>query len=261
MTLNIDITDTDLLKKTIQILSCVIHGHSIRALLRNETKFLSQATKADLLTIYIKKDGGHKIDFLSDKKRLFCRLMEKYEFNKHTPSFGNVGIDIINSFSYAKPYYETSDLYDLLKGTVTKKKCEEMKKEIRFKTARFFPLQLISGRKIGFVAYFYTHNKEPDYGKLQEVSSLIQRVIEPLYDPKTSTFYSKCSQIDSDMSLLTDKEKEIVHRVMRGVTYKEIAVDLKISINTLKTHMKSIFSKYGVSSKIELNNKLSIHVR
>lgn len=261
MTLNIDITDTDLLKKTIQILSCVIHGHSIRALLRNETKFFSQVTKADLLTIYIKKDEGHKIDFLSDKKRLFCRLMEKYEFNKHSSSFEDIGTEIINNFTYAKPYYETSDLYDLLKGSVTKKKCEEMQNEIKFKTAQFFPLKLVSGKKIGFVAYFYTHEKEPEIHKLKEVSALMQRVIEPLYDSKTATFYSKCTQIDSDMSRLTDKEREIVHRVMKGVSYKNIAEEMKISINTLKTHMKNVFSKYGVNSKIELNNKLSGHVK
>ena len=261
MTLNIDITDTGLLKKIIQILSCVIHGHSIRALLRNETKFFSQETKADLITIFIKKDGGHKIDFLSDKKRLYCRLMEKYGFNKRSPSFGDIGSDIINGFTYAKPYYETSDLYDLLKGTVGKKQCEEMKSEIKFKTAQFFPLQLVSGKKIGFVAYFYTRKKEPDMQKLKEVSTLIQRVIEPLYDSETATFYSKCAQIDSDMSRLTDKEREIVYRVIRGVSYKEIAEDLKISINTLKTHIKSIFSKYGVNSKIELTNKLSVHIK
>lgn len=261
MNLDINITDRALLKKAIQILSCIIHGHSIRALLRKETKFFSQETNADLITIYIQKDGGHKIDFLSDKKRLYCRLMEKYGFNKHSPSFGQVGTDIINGFSYTNPMYETSDIYALLKGTVTKKECEIMKKEIRFKTAQFFPLRLIHGKKIGFVAYFYTREKKPDTDKLKEVSSLIQRVIEPLYDANTATFYSKCAQIDTDMSRLTDKEKEIVHRVIKGVSYKEIASELNISINTLKTHMKSVFSKYGVNSKIELNNKLAIHMR
>lgn len=261
MNYHIDITNTDLLKKTIQILSCVVRGHSIRALLRNETKFLSKHTKADLVAIYIKREEGHKIDFLSEKKRHFCRLMEKYGFSRETPSFTDVGNEIINRFSNVRPYYTTSELYEVLKGAIIKRRCEEMKDETKFKTALFFPLQMISGKKIGFVGYFYTGEKEPMIQKLKEVSTLIQRVVEPLYDSKTATFYSKCTQVDSDMSRLTEKEKEIVHRVIKGLNYKQIAQELKISINTLKTHMKNIFSKYGVNSKIELNNQFLMHVK
>ena len=261
MSLHIEITDTKLLKKTIQILSCVIHGHSIMALIRNDTQFFSEETRADLFVIYIKKDEGSKINFLSDKQRLFYKLMEKYNFNKHSPAFDKIGSEITSSLTYAKPYKEVSDLYELLKGTVTKSKCAEMSHEIKFSTALFFPLQMINSKKIGFVGYFYTHKKVPDIEKLKEVSALLQRVIEPLYDFKTSTFYSKCAQIDSDMSRLTSKEREIVYRVIRGVSYKEIAHEQNISINTIKTHMKNIFSKYGVNSKIKLTNKLSVHVK
>jgi len=261
MKLNIEISDVNLLKKTIQILSCVIHGHNIRALLRHDTKFFSKETKADLIALYIKKEDGHKIDFISDKKRLFCRLMEKYNFNKYSPSFGKVGEDIMKGFSFYKPYQQTNDLHMFMKGTVTKKKCKQMHDEIQFSQAFFFPLETINGEKIGFVAYFYTQAKGVDLEKLREVSVLMQRVIEPLYDSKTATFYSKCSHVDTDMSRLTEKEKEIVHRVLKGITYKEIAKELKISINTLKTHMKNIFNKYEVSSKAELSNKLLMHMK
>jgi DNA-binding CsgD family transcriptional regulator len=187
--------------------------------------------------------------------------MEKYKFTKHSPAFGDVGQEIINNFSYAKPYHQLSDLYEFLRGTLTHKRCEEMRKEIRFKTALFFPVQLSSGKKIGFVSYFFTRNKEPDIEKLQELSAMIQQVIDPLYDPITSTFYAKCTQVDSDMLRLTDKEKEIVRRVIKGMSYKEVSEELKMSVNTLKTHMKNIFSKYGVTSKTELSNTILMHVK
>ena len=261
MLLESEITDTDLLKKIIEILSCVIHGHSVRALFRNDTKFLSQKTKADLITIYVKREEGHKIDFVSDKRRLFCRLMDKYEFNKHSPAFANVGEEIINRFSSLEPYRESRDVYEFLKGTVTKTRCKEMEEEIKFTTSFFFPLQLRCGIKIGFVSFYYTRDKKPDIEKLKEVTVMVQQVIEPLYDPITATFYSKCTQIDSDMTRLTEKEKDIVHRIIKGMSYNEISQELKISINTLKTHVKSIFSKYGVSSKSELNNRLIMHVK
>ena len=261
MILNNEVTDPDLLNKTIQILTCVIHGHGIRALLRNETAFFSQKSNADLILIYIKRDEGYKIDYISDKRRLFCRLMEKYEFNKHSPAFGDMGQEIIKKFNSTQVYYQTSEPYDFLKGTLTKNRCEEMREEIQFKTALFFPLQLTVGKKIGFVSYFYTRDKEPNIEKLKELSTMLQQVVDPLYDPITSTFYSKCTQVDSDMSRLTDKEKEIVHRVIKGMSYKEVSEELKISINTLKTHMKNVFSKYGVSSKTELSNTLLMHVK
>lgn len=261
MILNHEVTDADLLKKIINILTCVIHGHSIRALLRNETKFFSQKSNADLITIYMNRDNSYKIDFLSDKRRLFFKLMDQYKFNKHSPAFEDVAQEIINSFNSTKTYHETPELYEVLKGTLTKNRCEEMREEIQFKTALFFPLQLTSGKKIGLVSYFYTRDKEPDIQKLKELSAMLQQVVDPLYDPITSTFYSKCTQVDSDMSRLTEKEKEIVHRVIKGMSYKDVSKELKMSINTLKTHMKNIFSKYGVTSKTELSNTLLMHIK
>lgn len=64
-------------------------------------------------------------------------------------------------------------------------------------------------------------------------------------------------QVDDQMQRLTQKEKEITQLVVLGKPYKVIAEKLGISINTLKTHMKNVFSKYGVSSKIELHNRLT----
>jgi DNA-binding CsgD family transcriptional regulator len=261
MNLGDTITDADLLKKIIQILSCVIHGHSIRALLRNETKFFAQKSDAELIAIYMKVDDSHKIDFISNKKHLLCKLMEKYQFNKKSPAFGKVGEEIIRNLSSVKRYYKTSELSEVFKGTLNKNRCAEMSEEIRFKTAPFFPLQSSGGRKIGFVGYFYTRDKEPDITKLEELSAMLYQVIVPLYDPMTATFYSKCTQVDSDMDRLTCKEKEIAHRVIKGMSYKEVSDELKMSINTLKTHMKNIFSKYEVTSKSELSTALLMHVK
>lgn len=64
-------------------------------------------------------------------------------------------------------------------------------------------------------------------------------------------------RINEDMGMLTKQEKIIVKKVLAGFTYPEIATELSISINTLKTHMKNIFNKYGISSKLELYKKLN----
>ncbi|MBS4021439.1 MAG: helix-turn-helix transcriptional regulator [Dethiobacter sp.] len=48
---------------------------------------------------------------------------------------------------------------------------------------------------------------------------------------------------------LTPRETEITVLILKGITNKEIAKQLFISENTLKTHLKHIFSKFGVSNK------------
>jgi DNA-binding NarL/FixJ family response regulator len=53
---------------------------------------------------------------------------------------------------------------------------------------------------------------------------------------------------------ITNKEREIVLKIMNGLEYKEIGNDLGISLSTIKTHVQNIFKKTGVKNKIELIN-------
>jgi len=47
---------------------------------------------------------------------------------------------------------------------------------------------------------------------------------------------------------LTKREKEILIFIIEGKTYREIASDLFVSINTVLTHRKNIKFKLGVKS-------------
>lgn len=51
---------------------------------------------------------------------------------------------------------------------------------------------------------------------------------------------------------LTPRELDIVQRVVAGSTNKEIAEQLAIGENTVKSHLTHIFNKLGASSRIEL---------
>jgi len=51
---------------------------------------------------------------------------------------------------------------------------------------------------------------------------------------------------------LTERESEVVGLLLAGRTYKMIAAELSLSENTVKTHIKNIYSKYNVQSKSEL---------
>lgn len=57
-------------------------------------------------------------------------------------------------------------------------------------------------------------------------------------------------------NLLTKREVEILNYTRRGLTYKEIGTELFISTNTVKKHIENIYSKLGVSNKMEMITRL-----
>ena len=55
---------------------------------------------------------------------------------------------------------------------------------------------------------------------------------------------------------ITEREFEIVKLIKEGLTNKEIASELGISVNTVNNHIANIFSKTEVRSRIDLLNLL-----
>ena len=56
---------------------------------------------------------------------------------------------------------------------------------------------------------------------------------------------------------LTQRESEILLLLLRGRTYKMISDELDLSQNTVKFHIKNIYSKFQVKSKSELMKSLT----
>ena len=54
-----------------------------------------------------------------------------------------------------------------------------------------------------------------------------------------------------DFFLLSEREKEILQLICKGLDYKEIAVQIYVSPNTVKKHIFNIYNKLHVSSKAQ----------
>jgi DNA-binding NarL/FixJ family response regulator len=54
---------------------------------------------------------------------------------------------------------------------------------------------------------------------------------------------------DPVLRALTDREREVLALLARGLTNKEIASDLCITPNTVKRHLKSLFAKMEVNTR------------
>lgn len=52
-------------------------------------------------------------------------------------------------------------------------------------------------------------------------------------------------------SLLTKREKEIFHLLVKNLSTKEIAVYLCISEKTVRNHISNVIQKLGVDSRIQ----------
>jgi DNA-binding CsgD family transcriptional regulator len=55
---------------------------------------------------------------------------------------------------------------------------------------------------------------------------------------------------------LSKREKEVLQLVLQGKSNKQIALSLDISVRTVEFHLKNIYAKFQVSSRIELILKL-----
>lgn len=60
------------------------------------------------------------------------------------------------------------------------------------------------------------------------------------------------------VSLITPREKEVLQLLAKGMTYREMSVQLGITTETVKKHLKNIYRKLKVSNKIAALNRLKI---
>ena len=52
-------------------------------------------------------------------------------------------------------------------------------------------------------------------------------------------------------STLTEREREVLALLAQGATNREIAAELYLSFDTIKTHVRKVFTKLGVNNRTQ----------
>lgn len=72
-------------------------------------------------------------------------------------------------------------------------------------------------------------------------------------------FPRRTPQVEDSTSSLTAREKEILNFLVKGYSYKMIASELSLSVDTIRTHIKNIYKKMQVSSATEAVYKANLN--
>lgn len=253
-----NIIDIELLQKTILIQSCLITGHSIEAIFRNESEYILGQSNANMIALCVNQKDQLKLEFILDRKAILHNYLKRYHVQSHTLVLDSMKKTFSQYFRTGKEFYQTDTLGVLLEDSLANHKIKHFEEMHKFTEMTAFPLYSnISNDLIGYLLFCFLDSNQPNLPELRNITRMVQNIISPFHDPENNVFRSRCVQVLTDIPVLTSKEKHILKELLAAKSYAEIANDLHISVNTVKTHIKNIYGKYDVKSKLELSNKIN----
>jgi DNA-binding NarL/FixJ family response regulator len=117
--------------------------------------------------------------------------------------------------------------------------------------------QLYESLKAGAVGYILKHQAIDQIANAVKDVHLGGSPISPTIANKlVQTFYQKPERHASADEALTKREREILDLLTQGFRYKEIADQLNISVETVRTHVRNLYEKLHVQSRTEAINKV-----
>ena len=84
--------------------------------------------------------------------------------------------------------------------------------------------------------------QEANTGGAPMTSSIATQVLQ---------MFSRAHSAGGEDYHLSDREKQVLHHLVNGYSYKMIAAEMFISIDTVRSHIKKIYEKLHVNSKSE----------
>jgi DNA-binding CsgD family transcriptional regulator len=81
------------------------------------------------------------------------------------------------------------------------------------------------------------------------------------YDSLYEAAHSVTHTVEGPLRRLTDRERRVAMLAACGQGDRQIAASLNVSINTVKTQMKSVLAKIGIRSRWQLKDVISLSER
>ncbi len=116
---------------------------------------------------------------------------------------------------------------------------------------------IFNALKAGATGYIL---KKTEPGKLLDAIKDLYEGGSPMNAQIARKVISSFQQINPSTSvsleMLTPREKELLQLLAKGLRYKEIADQLFLSTDTVRTHIRNIYRKLEVQSRMEAINKV-----
>ena len=237
----------------------MIAGHSLEALFRNESGYLLGNSNANIMVLCLQQKDNLNLELVLDRDGILHSYLKRYHVQAHTLVLETLRKENELALKNGKKCLEVDSIQNLLIDSMPKHKIkyfEEMHKLTKMVSCPLYSHDL-PNVIIGYVLYCYLDNSQPHNDALEKITGMVERIITPFYDSETKSFTSRCIHVASEMPNLTSKERHVLKYLLAANSYAEIAEKLHISVNTVKTHIKNIYAKYNVGSKLELANKIN----
>lgn len=201
---------------------------------------------------FVRRELSESI-YINDKLgKLILQMYDEYakEINKH------MNYEERMLFPYVKGLMEgqASSSYNI--DTFVKQHTEADKslRELKSLIIKYLPSGMHNSNKLNSTL-FLIHNNEEWLGNHQEVEDkmfvpLVRKMEEEIKSARLNTVISAFANADNteDAEVLSEREKEVIIAVVQGMSNKEIAEHLCISVNTAITHRKNIARKLQIHS-------------
>ena len=93
---------------------------------------------------------------------------------------------------------------------------------------------------------------------LQSEINELRAEIQALLVKQNKSFDRPLQELNLELeNPISDREYDVLQKIFTNKTNRQIADELYVSVNTIKTHLKNIYSKLGVSGRHEVLEKIS----
>jgi DNA-binding NarL/FixJ family response regulator len=113
------------------------------------------------------------------------------------------------------------------------------------------PQKIFSALQAGASGYLL--KRTPPARILEAITELTQggSPMTPAVARKVIQHFNHLPHKPGELETLTDRELEVLHQLAQGCTNKDVALQLRISHETVRNHVRSIFDKLHVHSRTE----------